>query len=129
MIQTLLSSGNFDDQCYLLKSFLSSTELKQHVLKLRIYQPEDEMKIKSFDNLAKVMSLSSPKKKTNITNEKNIFKIVLFLPLFHRHYHQMKKKFHQKIMKHLKYQESIKLLGTKFLQIHLKCLKEVYRGR
>eukprot|EP00957_Ditylum_brightwellii_P053529 4056273-Ditylum_brightwellii.AAC.1 len=27
------------------------------------------MKIKSFDNLAKVMSLSSPKKKRNITNE------------------------------------------------------------
>ena len=41
--------------------------------KLRIYQPEDEMKIKSFDNLAKVMSLSSPKKKRNVTNETKYF--------------------------------------------------------
>jgi hypothetical protein len=69
LIQTLISAGNFEKQCYLLKSFLSSPELKEHVQKLRIYQPEDEMKIKSFDNLAKVMSLSSPKKKRSITNE------------------------------------------------------------
>ena len=40
---------------------------------LRIYQPEDEMKIKSFDNLAKVMSLPSPKKNRNITNELKCF--------------------------------------------------------
>ena len=73
LIQTLISSGNFDDQCYLLKSFLSSPELKEHVHKLRIYQPEDEMKIESFDNLAKVMSLSSPKKKRNIKNETKCF--------------------------------------------------------
>ena len=40
---------------------------------LRIYQPEDEMKIKSFDNLAKVVSLSSPKKKKSLTNETKCF--------------------------------------------------------
>ena len=31
------------------------------------------MKIKSFDNHVKIMSLSSPKKKRNITNETNCF--------------------------------------------------------
>ena len=73
LIQTLISVGNFEKQCDLLKSFLSSPELKEHVKMLRIYQPEDEMKIKSFDNLAKVMSLSSPKKKKSLTNEKKCF--------------------------------------------------------
>ena len=69
----MISAGNFEKQCYLLKSFLSSPELKEHVKMLRIYQPEDEMKIKSFDNLAKVMYLSSPKKKKSLTNETKCF--------------------------------------------------------
>jgi hypothetical protein len=73
LIQTLISVGNVEKQCYLPKSFLSSPELKEHVQKLRTYQPEDEIKIKSFDNLAKIMSLSSPKKKRNITNETKCF--------------------------------------------------------
>jgi len=73
LIQTLISAGNFEKQCDLLKSFLSSPELKEHVKMLRIYQPEDEMKIESFDNLAKVMSLSSPKKKKSLTNETKCF--------------------------------------------------------
>ena len=73
LINTLLSINNFSDQCSVLKSFLYSPQLKEHVKELQIDQTEERIKIESFDNLAEIMLYSSPKKKGNIKFRKKGF--------------------------------------------------------
>ena len=63
MLEILESYGSFSDQCNLLQSFLSMPQLKQHTEHLQIGNPEDTIKIKSFDNLATMMSHTSSQKK------------------------------------------------------------------
>ena len=53
--------------------FLYSPQLKDHVKELQIDQTEERIKIESFDNLAEIMSYSSPKKKGNINCSKKAF--------------------------------------------------------
>ena len=47
--------------------------MKDHVKELQIDQTEERIKIESFDNLAEIMSYSSPKKKGNINCSKKAF--------------------------------------------------------
>ena len=53
--------------------FFILTQLKEHVKELQIDQTEERIKIESFDNLAEIMSYSSPKKKGNINCSKKAF--------------------------------------------------------
>jgi len=63
IISSLTSVGSFRDQCSLLKSVLSSPVLEKHVTQLRIQNSKDQVKIESFDNLAELLSFSSPPKR------------------------------------------------------------------
>ena len=63
MIKTLISCGSFNDQCDVLESFLMDSQLEEHRSKLNIFNQKDSLKIESFDNIAKIMSYSSPQKK------------------------------------------------------------------
>ena len=76
MIKTLLSGGNFEDQCGILKSFLMDSQLKEHAKKLNIFNARDTFKIETFDNIASIMSHSSPNKKGNLNVHKKCFRIV-----------------------------------------------------
>ncbi len=73
LVDTILSFGNFEDQCSLLESFLHASQLKDHFKKLQIMNPDDKVKIDSFNNLAHIMSHSSPTKKGNIQSDKKMF--------------------------------------------------------
>ena len=73
MWKLLESSGSFCVQCKLLDSFLSMPQLKEHREKLQLNKEYDELKIKSFDNLAKIVSHTSAKKKGNTASDKQIF--------------------------------------------------------
>ena len=76
LINLLLSVDNFSDQYSVLKSFLYSPQLKEHVKELQIDQTEERIKIESFDNLAEIMSYSSPKKKKILILVRKLFRIV-----------------------------------------------------
>ena len=73
MIKTLISCGNFNDQCDVLESFLMDSQLEEHRSKLNIFNQKDSLKIESFDNIAKIMSYSSPQKKGNLEVNKKMF--------------------------------------------------------
>ena len=73
IISSLTSFGTFPQQCSLLKSVLSSPELEMHVNELKIQNSEDQVKIESFDHLAKCLSFSSSKKKGNLNFHKKGF--------------------------------------------------------
>ena len=60
-------------QCNLLDSFMSMPQLKEHREKLQLNKEYDELKIKSFDNLAKTVSHTSAKKKGNTASDKQFF--------------------------------------------------------
>ena len=76
MMKTLFSCGNFHDQCGVLESFLMDPKLKEHRKKLNVLNEKDSLKIETFDNIAKIMSHSSPNKKGNLEVNKKYFRIV-----------------------------------------------------
>ena len=65
MLTMLQSSGSCSIQCKVLSEFLSMPQLKEHIEKLNIQNKYYELKSKSFDNLAKMISHTSVKKGGN----------------------------------------------------------------
>ena len=75
MIKTLISCGNFNDQCDVLESFLMDSQLEEHRSKLNIFNQKEskkiafnivkERKLKNIDTQTLVQIIEKTKKKKN----------------------------------------------------------------
>ena len=59
MLEILLSSGSFDEQCQNLKMFLLSPTLSDNLEQLGFKKYTDDTKIICFDNMANIYLTSS----------------------------------------------------------------------
>ena len=76
----VLKEATFNDQCNLLKSVLVQPEFSDHAKHLGI-DNQNQMKIKCFNNMKKLLDTSTSNKRGNLKHDKREFHDVIFSSL------------------------------------------------
>jgi len=77
----ILKHGDFDKQCSLLQSVISSPDLAEHIKNISVSNTANNTKIKCFDNVVELLSNSAPSspRKGNFTNDQRVIHDVLMM--------------------------------------------------